>query len=371
MSRSNGCETARDAGQTASRPIERRAITAASALACASLLSCVSCGGTQSSQVPDAAVDATGPGPLSVGPLDSDPCLTSQQFEFESIANFSANLPALAMPGAVYVSYDGSGRLYQQECILGASCFENVPEQDIYSTLCANCLIDPASGGCGGCTCTSGYNPVPPEIPPIPRCGTDRAALHLHADTADGGGLADWGMNVGIDLRQNCSGTMDGDAGPRNVTDGGPSPTPCYFDARDWTGISFWALLGSEPSGTTALATLADRSTASALGGVYPDNNQTNPVCGNKPCAATMPPDNHCLSTTVPLCLCDPFGQGVGLVHQWAFYAIPFEDLRQKGYGTPQPQLDLAHILNFTLGLGKGNWDVWIDDVAFYRPKSQ
>jgi hypothetical protein len=340
-------------------------MAAASALTWCACASSLACGGTQGSQAPDAAVDAAQGVPVADTPSDPDPCLTSQQFEYQSLANFDPGVPALAGPFSTYVSYDGSGTLYEPSCSAGTSCVEGVESPDIYSTLCANCVAGPDGAGCSLCSCTSGYNPPAQEIPPVPRCGTDRGALHLHADTPDGGGLSAWGMNVGIDLRQNCNTATRPDCSDA-LSSNKPSG-PSFFDARDWTGISFWALLGPS-SGSTALATLADPSTAGVLGGVYPFNNL---VCGNAACMAFTPPDNHCTSTSPVPCLCDPYGVGVGLVDHWALYAIPFADLRQKGYGAPVPALDLAHILSFTFGLGRGSWDVWIDDVAFYRPKGQ
>jgi hypothetical protein len=345
-------------------PVERGIADATCALVCASMLGC---GGTQGGSPPEAGVTDAAQAIVAVGPSDPDPCLTSQQFEFQTLENFDTS-PQLAGPNSAYVSYDGTGTLYTPSCSLGISCVENISFSDIYSTLCSNCSGSPDGGigGCGGCSCTSGYNPPLTEIPPSARCGADRNALHLHADAPGGAGLTAWGMNVGIDLRQNCNTASLPDCS--NAMTSNPPTGPAFFDAREWTGISFWALLGSGPSGTTALATVADPSTAGVLGGVYPFNDL---VCGNGPCTPNTPPDNHCTSSSPTLCLCDPHGKGVGLVNHWAFYAIPFDDLRQKGYGAPEAALDLAHILNFTFGLGKGNWDVWIDDIAFYRPKGQ
>jgi hypothetical protein len=169
-------------------------------------------------------------------------------------------------------------------------------------------------------------------------------------------------MNVGIDLRQNCEGIDAGPTGPNGA---------CYFDATEWTGISFWAYDADALDtpggiGAGALITLGDPSTAGVLGGEYPFNDL---ICGNAPCSAGQPIDNHCTAASVPLCLCDPFGKAIGLTGHWTFYTIPFSDMRQKGYGAPEPALDLAHILGFKLSLGEGTWDVWLDNIAFYRPK--
>ncbi len=382
-----------------SRPIVWSAAAWALAVTCASA---AACGGLQRGVPSDASADTTsqstqGAGdaeasdggavstPIAIGPAEADPCGASQQFEYQSLDNFDG-LPQLAGQYSPYVSYDGTGILYEATCsssaptpcLLGEGGFyapakdeNNAGGDYIADTLCANCneTLDGGGGfdggGCGSCSCTSGYQPQygTNQIPPTVRCGTDQGALHLHAQTTDSTGLSDWGMNFTDDLRQNCAGLT--------ASDGGEKP-PCSFDASQWTGISFLEPSASELDLPAALATLGDPETAGVLGGIYPFNNEAHPSCGNPPCSAGTGANitNYCTPTTMPLCLCDPYGQAVGLTNQWTFYAIPFGDLRQKGYGKPVPSLDRTHILSFTLGLGKGNWDVWIDEIAFYRPKS-
>src|SRR5262249_21894466 len=148
---------------------------------------------------------------------------------------------------------------------------------------------------------------------------------------------------------QNCNSMMKPDP------DSGTAQNPCYFDATEWDGVSFWARLGPGQSGITALATVGDPNTTDVAGNMVPLND---PICGNPPCMTgrgTRAPT--CLANAQPPCLCDPFGQAVQLFDYWEFYKIPFSVMRQKGYGRPEPAIDLKHVISFKLSFGKGDWD--------------
>ncbi len=63
----------------------------------------------------------------------------------------------------------------------------------------------------------------------------------------------------------------------------------------------------------------------------------------------------------------DPWIDAVRLNPDWTFYKVPFDELRQEGYGKRFPRIDLAGVtmVRFTWSVG---WiDYWIDDVRFYR----
>jgi hypothetical protein len=65
----------------------------------------------------------------------------------------------------------------------------------------------------------------------------------------------------------------------------------------------------------------------------------------------------------------DPWSVPVRLNPDWTFYAIPFTELHQDGYGKEFPTLDLSGITMVRF-LWMGGWvDYWIDDVRFYRKK--
>jgi hypothetical protein len=53
--------------------------------------------------------------------------------------------------------------------------------------------------------------------------------------------------------------------------------------------------------------------------------------------------------------------------HTWRAYFVPFSGMQQGGWGLPSPSLDTSGLFSVTVQLGRGAWDVWIDDIGFYR----
>lgn len=292
----------------------------------------------------------------------TDPCQLSQGYTFLPIETFEGmnqnpNAPDLAGQYAMFVSSDLTGIPFEY-CASG----------------CTFSMTEGQISGLGGCT--TGYSTTGQPLP-SPRCGTDLNGLHLF--TAD---MTGWGMNVGIELRQDCNGTTDPDAG--TLTPPCPSSTCaglCYQDARDWDGLSFWARMGSDPVlppndaglvsatapvATTMLVTILDPNTASQLNGKYPFNNQaTDHICGDMPCMNGINPPKGPNQ-------CDPFGKAVALSENWQFYAIPFSDMSQKGYGPAEAAPDIAHFLGVKFNISNGQLgattaDAWIDDIALYK----
>jgi hypothetical protein len=309
------------------------------------------CGGSQRATP---SGDAAGGGAEQVlGPLDPDPCDASRAVEIDpemSIANFEPTSSQLAGQYAIYASYDLTGTMWGCQLTTLGTCAVS-DETPV--------VPDPLQ-------CRTGYAVFQQESLPASRCGADGYGLHLSAPP-DGGGLTGWGMNLSIDFRQNCNGTSDPDAGV--------GFTPCFVDASRWTGISFWARLGPQSTGATALVTVGDPHTSSQIGDTPPYNLQypfNERLCGDPPCV----PGGDGGSSGGGLLdggnpQCDPFGKAVLLVSDWQFYAIPFSEMRQKGYGVPESTLELSRILGFKFSLGKGAWDVWLDDIAFYKAKSR
>lgn len=128
------------------------------------------------------------------------------------------------------------------------------------------------------------------------------------------------------------------------------------FDASGWDGVSFWVRKGEEPSGATLILTVADP---------YTDGHEyMDPVTGvTRKCDMTA-------STTIPDSeKCDAFGVAVTLTSEWAFVAARFEDLHQKGFGLPSPlgHLKSSEIAKMQYLFVAGDWDFWIDDLAFFR----
>jgi hypothetical protein len=181
------------------------------------------------------------------------------------------------------------------------------------------------------------------------RCGTSRSALHL-----TGQNLAmcvspttmrqGWGATLAI--RFNLS-----------TTSGQPDHP---FDASAWEGLSFWVKNGGNPAaGTAILAGVQDPYTA--LGPPNPKKDDGLPVYEMNYCStATIDADAN---------KCDPFSIATLLTDEWRFIKIPFDRMQQKGFGKPTPtgKLEVSALTGLQFGMSAGNWDFWLDDIAFYR----
>ena len=163
-----------------------------------------------------------------------------------------------------------------------------------------------------------------PSVPALDeeRCGESRFALRIYAR-----GLSKYGGAFGMSYDYN---------------------TP--FDASEWDGISLWVRRG--PASGTSLFV-----------GV---NEQHTDEQGS---AAVSP-------TAEPFCLndapaernkCDRFGAGVALDEEWRFVAIRFDQMAQRGYGVVAPYLDVAAIQGLNCGFEVGDWEFWVDDLAYFR----
>ena len=180
-------------------------------------------------------------------------------------------------------------------------------------------------------------------------------------------------------------------------------------DASLYDGISFWVKRGkggsgAQPVGQTLFVVFDDKFTKENQPKfeieVDPTNGdyvmETDPTTwlmvpkyvlgedGNpKPVltAATqdLPKDQQiqaqtCYDVAVDTMKCDRYGAGVGLSPEWRFVKIPFDSLRQRGYGVKSPagRVLKEELLAFGVYMDVGNWDFWIDQVAFYSdPKPQ
>ena len=66
---------------------------------------------------------------------------------------------------------------------------------------------------------------------------------------------------------------------------------------------------------------------------------------------------------------CDKHGSWVNLTENWELYFLPFSEMRQAGWGKAAPYFDLTQVLGIGFDYQAGSWDIWIDDVGFYRRK--
>ena len=227
----------------------------------------------------DAGVDASVP---------VDFCAEQLAHTYVSLVSFENNRRDLAaspnpMSSAVnpsYVSFDLTGSMLECPAPTNRAICDDPDAESVVVT---------ADSGVSSINCTTGYNAVG-ENAPDGHClvdgGTSRTAVHLVAKD-----LTDWGMNIGVELRQNCNNSTDPDA---SMYPG----YPCYVNAaaEGFKGVSVWARLGSDdPSlAQTALVQIGDPATSSELGGTYPFN--TPRLCGDAPCVMGVgpPPKSPC-----------------------------------------------------------------------------
>jgi hypothetical protein len=64
---------------------------------------------------------------------------------------------------------------------------------------------------------------------------------------------------------------------------------------------------------------------------------------------------------------CDKFGTYINVDDTWRAYFVPFAGMQQGGWGLPSPELDTSGLFSVTVQLGRGEWDVWLDDIGYYR----
>jgi hypothetical protein len=124
---------------------------------------------------------------------------------------------------------------------------------------------------------------------------------------------------------------------------------PDPFDASDYQGLSFWARRGDAPQRTLFVS----------VGEKYTD--QLNLPAEEAFCVFDSDIDRE---------KCDPFGAGIGLEREWRFYRIQFDSMKQRAFGKPSPNPDPDRdIAGIKFSFESGDWDIWVDDVAFFRKK--
>jgi hypothetical protein len=173
--------------------------------------------------------------------------------------------------------------------------------------------------------------PLPAELIPGERCGS-RYALHIQTDK-----LIDWGANLGTSL------VPPFDATPLNET--GEA-------VAKWEGISFWARRAPYSKGTVRLEIADNYTDEKYIGG------DGEPICN---------PDYTEDSLFEG---CDRFGGYAQFGYDWDFFTLRFDELRQAGWGRQAPYMDLDALRSVTFLFPSGIWDIWIDDVAFYRRRA-
>ncbi len=126
-----------------------------------------------------------------------------------------------------------------------------------------------------------------------------------------GSGFMLWGASVRANLR---------------AAAGAPQP----YDASRYTGVRFWARSGDDEEHAAFLLVPSVGTTMC-------------PGCG------------------------DHFGTEFEYSSEWQEYRMPFDEMRQRGFGMPRPALAKREIIAVEILFEGGvDFDVWIDDIGFY-----
>jgi hypothetical protein len=64
---------------------------------------------------------------------------------------------------------------------------------------------------------------------------------------------------------------------------------------------------------------------------------------------------------------CDKWGTYITIDTTFRAYLLPFDSMQQGGWGRKSKALDTSDLFSLGFEWGRGAWDLWIDDVAFYR----
>jgi hypothetical protein len=209
---------------------------------------------------------------------------------------------------------------------------------------------------------------IPQKDAPDIRCGDPVKAIRVTAR-----GLRDWGGNLGYNF--NSDAPLDGSllhgwlAAPGNEF--GVTP-------EELEGMSFWVRLANcetdppgvypacedpLPLGNTLFASVTDEFTTQVEG-----CEGTSDGCACLFNAPTVPEGTPAPDPTT--FQCDAFGTGVGFGPEWRFFTLRFDEMLQRGYGRPSPQsMPGPDLLGVSFGIEIGTWDLWLDDIAFFRTR--
>jgi hypothetical protein len=187
-------------------------------------------------------------------------------------------------------------------------------------------------------------------VTPLPeaRCGSSESGFHF------------WGKDLAVCIRPETGRPGWGAGFDVNIN----YTMGEQYDASEWEGVTFWVRTGSGPTGPAVNLSISDRFSSG-------DGSVTDPATGEMVRCDTSDPSMAPVDAPpVPDTeKCDGFGTSITLTDKWTFVRVPFATLRQKGFGMPSPfgslQPDTLKRLQFLMS--NGDWDFWIDDIAFYR----
>ena len=161
----------------------------------------------------------------------------------------------------------------------------------------------------------------------------------------------------------------DSEAPYTSIADDGGYPK----DASGYEGIAFWARLGGEGEAQLQVG-IHDVHTfrGSRINLVWPPLEGTTTIDGQIPFCYEpryIDPDGTASDQTSYRKQCgDGFMRVLELTSQWRYYRIPFEELRQNGWGAVAPRLATEEIYSLFFGATPNQpVDILLDDIAFYR----
>lgn len=126
--------------------------------------------------------------------------------------------------------------------------------------------------------------------------------------------------------------------------------SPAAIDASQYDGISFWGRRGMD-SKKVLYFSVSDPFTDEY-------NSAKQSLKGIPSCLEETDNDNK---------KCDRYGLGVGLETEWRFFKVPFAEFSQRGYGKKTPELNISQIYGLNIGFETGDWEIWLDDISFYK----
>jgi hypothetical protein len=177
---------------------------------------------------------------------------------------------------------------------------------------------------------------------------TSRRAMHVQS-----GLLSRDGGQLGRNLSKDCSAASACKfaPGPPEIgpcsTGLGPSPAiagcRANDDLSDWDGIVAWIRVA--PGSSSSIRVRAADGATDDKGCVCnPYTNQNDSSTG-----------------------CDKWGKYFNVDNTFRAYLVPFAEMQQGGWGLKSPFLDQSNLFSIGIEWRIGAWDLWIDDVAYYR----
>jgi hypothetical protein len=134
------------------------------------------------------------------------------------------------------------------------------------------------------------------------------------------------------------------------------------LDASEWDGVSFWVKKASSATRSAFIAAAADPYTAGF-------ENIEDPFGQDRSCdgSGAVYDENEMLIPDTEKC--DGFGVAVTLADDWTFIPVRFAAMRQKGFGMRSHvgHLVTEEITRLQFLISAGDWDIWIDDIAFFK----